>query len=104
MRTLVWILRLAFFLVLLAFAARNMQPATLSFFAGLEWETPLIVILLATFSLGGLVTVLALLPFILRQRREILRLGAVQAAAPQAITPELSNLISPISLQHPVHE
>ena len=42
------------FILLLAFAARNTEPATLRFYFDLAWEAPLVVLLLAFFAAGAL--------------------------------------------------
>ena len=75
MRILTWTIRLAVFVLLVAFAAMNVQPVKLRFYFDLALETPLVVLLLfAFFAAGALLGVLALLGALLRQRREILRL------------------------------
>jgi len=54
MRILTWALRLAIFLFLLAFAARNTDPVTLRFYFDLAWQMPLVALLLAFFVAGAL--------------------------------------------------
>lgn len=71
MRYLVWLLRIALFLVLLGFAVRNDQPVVLRYFFGYEWQASLVVILLLFFAGGVVAGVLAVLGNIFRQRREI---------------------------------
>lgn len=66
--TLVW---LVVFVVLLLLAIKNAQPVTLRFYFGLEWATPLILLLLLTFAVGAVLGMIACLPPIVRQRREI---------------------------------
>jgi uncharacterized integral membrane protein len=66
--TLVWLL---VFLVLLLLAIKNAAPVTLRFYFGLEWATPLILLLLLTFAVGAVLGMIACLPPIVRQRREI---------------------------------
>ena len=74
MRLVTWTLRVAIFLILVAFAAKNTHPATLQFYFGLAWEAPLVVLLLAFFILGALLGLMALFATVLRQRRELLAL------------------------------
>ena len=62
------------FILLLAFAASNTEPATLRFWFGFAWQAPLVLLLLAFFAAGALLGVAASLGTLLRQRREILRL------------------------------
>ena len=74
MRLVTWTIWLAVFLVLMGFAAKNVEPATLRFYFDLALQAPLIVILLAAFAAGVLAGILGLLATLLRQRREIGRL------------------------------
>ena len=74
MRVLTWAIRLAIFLFLLAFAARNTDPVTLRFYFDLAWQLPLVALLLAFFAAGALLGLAAALGALIRQRREIARL------------------------------
>ena len=90
MRIVTWTIRLVLFLLLIALAAKNIEPATLRFYFDLELKAPLIVILLGAFALGALFGVLALLTTVLRQRREIWILKKPQKMpvdAPPAVPP-----------------
>ena len=71
MRALTWAIRLAVFVVLVAFAAKNVDPVKLRFYFDLEVQAPLVLILLGAFALGALFGVAALVGTVLRQRREI---------------------------------
>src|SRR5512147_1533104 len=84
MRTVTWTIRLAAFLVLLAFAAKNTDPVTLRFYFDLAWQLPLVALLLAFFAAGALLGLAAMLGTVLRQRREIARLSRGSAQAPTA--------------------
>ena len=66
-----WVL---LFIAMFVFARKNDDSVTLRIFAGLAWEAPLVLVLLAFFLLGALLGVLACFSRWLRQRREILRL------------------------------
>ncbi len=83
MRFVNWTLRLVVFLALVAFAAKNTEPVTLRFYFDLAWQAPLVVLLLAFFTAGALLGLLATVGTLLRQRRELARLrrGAHKAAA-----------------------
>ena len=74
MRFLTWAIRLALFVVLLAFAARNTEPVTLRFYFDLAWQAPLVAVLLAFFVVGAALGLAAALGTFLSQRREIARL------------------------------
>ena len=74
MRVLTWAVRLAVFVLLVAFAAKNADPVTLRFYFDLALQAPLVVVLFAFFVAGALFGMLALIGTLLRQRREIARL------------------------------
>jgi putative membrane protein len=71
MRVVTWTIRVLVFLLLIAFAAKNVEPVTLRFYFDLSLHTPLVLALFAFFALGALFGVLALLTTVLRLRREI---------------------------------
>jgi uncharacterized integral membrane protein len=71
MRIVTWTIRIVVFLLLAAFAAKNVEPVSLRFYFDLALTAPLIVILLGFFAGGALFGVLALVGTLLRQRREI---------------------------------
>jgi uncharacterized integral membrane protein len=92
MRIVTWTVRLAAFLLLLAFAAKNADPVTLRFFFELTWELPLVALLVAFFAAGVLFGLAAVLGTVLRQRREIGRLkrenpGLPEPGGPVAVQP-----------------
>jgi uncharacterized integral membrane protein len=74
MRVLAWAIRIALFVLLVAFAAKNSDPVKLRFYFDLAWEAPLVALLLAFFAAGVLLGVLAMLGTWLAQRRELARL------------------------------
>ena len=71
MRIVTWALRLIVFLLLLAFAAKNVEPVTLRFYFDLALQAPLVVVLFGCFAAGALFGILALVGTLLRQRRQI---------------------------------
>ena len=85
MRVLTWAIRLALFVLLVAFAAKNTDPVTLRFYFGLAWQAPLVALLLAFFAAGALLGLAAALGAFLAQRREIARL---RRAEPSPEPPE----------------
>jgi len=89
MRIVTWTIRLVLFVLLAAFAAKNVEPVALRFYFGLVFQAPLIVLLLAFFAAGAAFGVLALLGTLLRQRREISSLKRQEMAAPLAPPPPL---------------
>ena len=70
MRVLLWILRALIFFVLFAFALNNQHLVTVHWFFGAQWSTPMVILVLATFSLGCAVGVLVMVPGWWRHRRE----------------------------------
>jgi len=74
MRYFNWFIRVLLFLALLGFAVKNDQVVSLRYFFGYEWQTPFVVVLLLFFVAGAAVGLLAMLPSVLRHRREIARL------------------------------
>ena len=96
MRILSWAIRIALFVVLAAFAAKNTDPVALRFYFDLVWQAPLVAVLLAFFAAGAALGLLAMLGTFLAQRREIARLR--RSAAPK----EKSG--PPVAVQPPAAE
>ena len=71
MRILTWAVRLVVFLLLVAFAAKNVDPVTLRFYFDLSLRAPLVLVVFGFFALGALFGVAALLGTVLRKRRQI---------------------------------
>lgn len=87
MRILVWVVRLVVFLLLLTWAVRNVQPVTLNWLGDYVWQAPLVVMLLVSFLLGVVATLLALSAKLLRQRRELADLRQTLAQASPSAEP-----------------
>ncbi|MGH8680543.1 MAG: LapA family protein, partial [Burkholderiales bacterium] len=64
----------AVFVVVLLFAIKNADPVTLRFYFDAAWQTPLVLLVLASFAAGAVLGVIACLPALARQRREAVRL------------------------------
>jgi uncharacterized integral membrane protein len=79
MRILTWAIRIALFVLLLAFAAKNTDPVTLRFYFGLAWQTPLVALLLAFFAAGIVLGLMATFGTWFAQRREIARLRRAES-------------------------
>ena len=90
MRIVTWTIRVLVFLLLVAFAAKNVEPVTLRFFFDLALQTPLVLALFAFFALGALFGMLALVGTLLRQRREISQLRKSIARPPADGTPPVA--------------
>jgi putative membrane protein len=89
MQALVWILRLLIVLILVWFAVKNAQTIELSGLPGQTWQAPLVFVLLVVFVAGVVIGLLAWIPTVVRQRRELgrLRRAAAQQAAVASIVP-----------------
>ena len=74
MRILTWAIRIALFVLLVAFAAKNTDPVKLRFYFDLAWEAPLVALLLAFFVAGVALGITAMVGTYLAQRREVVRL------------------------------
>jgi putative membrane protein len=74
MQTVVWIIRLFIVMILVWFAVKNSQDVTIKGLPGQMWEAPLVFILLTVFVAGVVIGLLAWVPTVVRQRREIGRL------------------------------
>jgi uncharacterized integral membrane protein len=91
MRIVTWAIRLVVFILLVAFAAKNVEPVTLRFYFDLALQAPLVLIAFGFFAAGVLFGLLALLGTLLRQRREIasLKRGMTPAEPPAAVPPPI---------------
>jgi uncharacterized integral membrane protein len=85
MRILTWAIRIALFVLLLAFAAKNTDPVTLRFYFGLVWQAPLIALLLAFFAAGVALGLMAMFGSWFAQRRELSRLQRSETASKQIV-------------------
>ena len=74
MQTVVWVVRLFIVMILVWFAVKNSQDVTIKGLPGQEWQSPLVFILLTVFVAGVVIGLLAWVPTVVRQRREIGRL------------------------------
>jgi uncharacterized integral membrane protein len=59
MRIFTWIVRIALFLLLLTFALKNMDPVTVRYYLGVEWQAPLALVIFVFFLAGLVLGVLA---------------------------------------------
>lgn len=71
MRILIWIFRLAIFLVLFGFAVKNEHLVTVNFYVETHWQLPMVFVILVSFAIGAVIGVSATLFSLIRKRREI---------------------------------
>jgi putative membrane protein len=83
MRIVSWTIRLLLFVLLVAFAAKNLEPVTLRFYFDIVLKAPLVVVLFGFFAAGALLGILAVTGTLLRQRREIARLRRTSEGQPE---------------------
>jgi putative membrane protein len=69
MRTLVWLVRIAVFFTLFAFALNNQHAASVYWFFGYEWRASMVYVVLAAFGLGCAFGIFAMVPSWWRHRR-----------------------------------
>ena len=81
MRIVTWAIRLIVLVLLIAFAAKNVEPVTLRFYFGLAWQAPLVAILLAFFAAGVALGLMAMFGSWFAQRRRLARLERKAAQA-----------------------
>lgn len=97
MRYVLWVVKLALFVLAFTFAIKNTDPVAVRYFLGQEWRAPLIFVLLVFFCMGAVLGVLAALVQIMRQRREIsaLKRELQGPAAPAAVVVAPPKVASP---------
>jgi lipopolysaccharide assembly protein A len=80
----IWFLRIAIGIILVWFAVKNAQPVKLYGIGEQWWEAPLVFVLFIVFLGGVLIGLLAWVPTVVRQRREVGRLKKTLAQQPVA--------------------
>jgi lipopolysaccharide assembly protein A len=90
MRYIGWISKAVIFLLLLGFAQKNSGVVTVHYYLGYVWEAPLVLILLGFFAMGAITGLLAIMPHLIRQRRE---LGKLRKAS-----------LEPAEIKHMIHD
>ena len=82
MQAIVWFFRLLIIAILIWFALKNSQQVEVYGLPGQSWQAPLVFMLLVVFVAGVVLGLLAWIPTVVRQRRELARLR--RAVAEQA--------------------
>jgi uncharacterized integral membrane protein len=80
MRYLALFFKIILFVFLLGFAVKNSEVVTLHYFLGYQWQTPLALVILASFAVGLLVGLLACTWRLLRSHRELRQLRRLTSA------------------------
>ena len=83
-----WMLKAAIFFTLFAFALNNQDAVTLHLFFGVQWQAPLVLVVLLAFSAGVIVGIVGMVPRWWKHRKAAQRAAsqppAAEAAAPAA--------------------
>lgn len=88
MRLIVWLFRAFVFFTLFAFALNNQQVAEVNWFFGVQWQAPMVMVVLIAFAAGSAIGVLAMVPSWWRHRRDARRqLDLVAPASKTAPAP-----------------
>lgn len=93
MRLFVWLLRAFLFFALFAFALNNRQVVTVHWFFGVDWNAPMVIVVLVAFAAGSALGVLAMVPAWWTQRRKSPRTpdagkpAAAATAGPASVPP-----------------
>ena len=82
-----WTLKAAIFLMLFAFALNNQEDVQVRFFWGLQWRSPLVLVLLGFFAAGVVVGVLGMVPRWWHQRRLAKQVLAASNETPASVKP-----------------
>ncbi len=86
MNAFAWLIRLAFFAIVLWFALKNLTPVPVRLTETLHWEgVPLIVVMLACLLIGVLAGAIAMAPRVFRLRRQLAAAEAKAAQGPPTI-------------------
>jgi lipopolysaccharide assembly protein A len=84
MRLVSWLARAFIFFTLFAFALNNQHTVIVHWFFGVQWHTPMVIVVLVAFGAGCAVGVVAMLPGLLSRRRKI---GTPPPPAPAPAAP-----------------
>ncbi len=82
-----WTLKAAIFLMLFAFALNNQEDVQVRFFWGLQWRSPLVLVLLGFFAAGVVVGVLGMVPRWWHQRRLAKQVLLASNESPPSVKP-----------------
>jgi uncharacterized integral membrane protein len=103
MQPFVWLFRAFIFFTLFAFALNNQQTAVVHWFFGIEWRTPMVIVVLTAFAAGCAIGALAMVPSWWRHRREARRLAPTLSPS-AAAAPASAPAPSEFGPEHPPRE
>lgn len=102
MRLFVWLFRAFLFFTLFAFALNNLHTVTVHWFFGVQWQAPLVIVVLVAFGGGCALGVLAMVPAWWKHRRQARRAAPASSAAPASAA--AAALATEPALEHPPRE
>lgn len=84
MRLFIWTLKALVFFTLFAFALNNQHPASVKWFFGVEWQAPMVFVVVAAFAAGCAFGVVAMVPgrWRARQRKPMTGSGTPDNRSP----------------------
>ena len=99
MRLIIWILKASVFFTLFAFALNNQHPASVRWFFGVEWQAPMVFVVLAAFAAGCALGVVAMVPGRWKTRPLQGKKGPAASDAARPSTP----VVGPAPPDEPAH-
>jgi len=78
MQPLIWVVRFLVVVILVWFAVKNAQPVMVNGLPDQSWQAPLVFVLFVAFVAGMVIGLLAWIPTVVRQRRELQRLRRLE--------------------------
>ena len=85
-----WLLNGAIFFTLFAFALNNQQDATVHFFFGTQWRSPMVLVVLTAFAIGLAVGVLGMVPRWWKHRTAVARSRKTDSPAARPVPQPVS--------------
>ena len=103
MRLINWTLKALVFFTLFAFALNNQHPASVKWFFGVEWQAPMVFVVLAAFAGGCALGVVAMMPGRWQRRRGAPKSGRRACDQPVATASDSSAAV-PADLNAPARD
>ena len=104
MRFILWAFWAFIFFTLFAFALNNDKAAVVHWFFGAQWKAPMVIVVLAAFTGGAAIGVLAMVPSWWRHRRVAKRHAPPPPPPPRAAGDTVTPAPSEFGPEHPPRE
>jgi uncharacterized integral membrane protein len=92
MNLLAWLVKIVFFLVVVYFALKNTAPVTVQLTKAVQFDVPLVVVILCCFLLGIVLGLMALAPRVFGLKRQVVALS--RKASPSAAAAEAADRLA----------